>query len=318
MRSSNLDFATNPHDLNALDDQAAWLTQAGEQGWLLVDTALIDFDRVQAIAFGYGAEVFNTLSDSSLSVYRSKAPHLLQLPPVRHATQALLEELGDIDRLAPAMSWFCSVSSAQALCADLAWLAQAVVEDDVKVYARFADTRVLPDLLQSMSVSQRARIARHMAEWRYFNRSGHVCSVQLADTPAPDLAVMTQTGILIDRVQTDRLIAAAEADSMFALLLSNTPELVPADDRAAFHARLAEDLERASAYKMTVARDRFQFLVLSLSCGRDFDKSRSLNDTWTHVANGASLTDLMQGWPEHTWADLELAGGTHRLASAKV
>lgn len=308
----------NAHDLNTLNDQSVWLTQADLQGWLLVDTALVDFDRVHAIALGYGAEVFNTLADSSLSVYRSRAPHLLQLPPVRHATQALLEEVGDIDRLAPAMSWFCSASSPQALCADFAWLAQAVVEDDVKVYARFADTRVLPDLLHSMSPSQRARLARHMTEWRYFARGGQVCAIALTETPPPDLAVMTQTGISFDQAQTDALIAAAEADAMFALLLSNTPELVPKDDRAAFHARLSDDLERASTYKVTAARDRLQFLVLSLSCGKDFDKSRSLNDTWMHVANGASLTDLMQGWPEYTWADLELTGGAHRLASTKV
>jgi Domain of unknown function (DUF4123) len=274
--------------------------------WMVVDAALVDTKRLKQIAGSLRWNMSNALEGSALERFGAQGPQLIEMNGDASAVTAGLKRLIDIDKRAPAFSVIESpvpLKELQSLCG---YLALAQVDGDLKVHCRFADTRVLPHLLNALSAPQLARVSMAITRWSWVDHLGQ--NRQWA-TPARALT----TGLAdasphleLNMAQFNALLDASEPDTMFSLLTENTPELVPADARGDFRDALAAILATANGLMLTSPNDRWQFVVLSLSCGVKFHEHPELQPMWLTIKQGTStLVDEMKLWGDALWAELE-------------
>jgi hypothetical protein len=307
-----MDFACNEVEVASVAGLIADTGKnEGAAAWLLIDAALIDSRELAAVAARKGWSLRNSLAGSRLDSFGHRAPQLVELSGAPEAALKALESVRATDRAAPAMSVFHSRMPLSELCALFAWLAHPRIDGELDLHCRFADTRVLPHLLSVLWPAQRLRVSRCIEHWWWFDRMGKVVEWQggtLDDGADPSDGV---DQMQVDKAQFDALLAASEPDTMFTLLLDNTPELVPTSQRGQFHQTLVDALAGANARKLQTANDRLQFVILSLSCGHGFHLHADLAATWAAVKDrGATLCDQMKQWSDELWTSLESAAPT--------
>lgn len=279
----------------------------GDSRWLVIDAALLSPPPLLLQRWHSLGEHFNALEDSRLARFGDAAPSVLKVSEDASAT--IVRTLAVMHGNAPqatAVSMICSAASAHELKRLFAYLACPQLDDDLSAHCRFADTRVLPQLLQHLTAEQSAHCAAVMSGWHWLDRRG-ACETWL---PAPDAqpVLLLPDAVLRLRVaQYGAMLDAAEPDTLFAALAGTVPELVPDDAGAAFHDKLQRILAQASRLMVTQPADRQQFVVLGLSLGEEFHRHRDLATTWQAVAAGASFSAQMQLWSDSLWGDLEAA-----------
>ena len=276
---------------------------SGLTSWLLVDAALLDRRQLAWAVAASGWHTVNTLRGSRLEAFGDSAPHMIAMRGDPPAVSRGLERLVAIDRTAPAVSAFASSSCVEELQRLFRYLGDARIDDDMDVYCRFSDTRVLPSLLAVQTPEQAEYIGRSISVWKWFGRCEDVDQwVRPVPSPKPDLG----DRIRLSAAQFNAMLNASEADALFTLLLEGTPELVPQAQRGQFHKRLCLFLNTAATYSVTTPRDQMQFAVLSLTCGESFHLHPQLAATWAAMRkNGSRLTEEMKSWSDDLWATLE-------------
>ena len=285
--------------------------QARPPAWALIDMALLTPEQRDSLnrQARWGMP-FNAFKATSLEAFGDQAPHLLELPadtqPLRNALLYLFRLAGD----APAISLLRGVDSQVPLQHTFAYMAKVRIEQrKAPVHCRFADTRVLPELLGCLTTSQRLRIAFAIQSWYWPTREGALAAWQGA-IGATEIKMRDDSSTLqLSVKQFRRMQHAAEPDSIFLMLCQQTPELVPAVARGAFHAKLMRMLATAEALGIKEIKDKLQFVVLSLTCGEDFHAVQALQPTWVKVAEGGHLHLLMQAWSDALWEQLDACDG---------
>ena len=304
---STMQFACDPLQNSTLDRAAAWLeTEAPSVCWLLVDAAVVDSAWLASVAADAGTACVNSLARSPLVVFGDQAPQLLA---IRRATQALevVRRLAFPDRTAPAFSLFKSEVSVSQLQDLFGYLALPLVEGGLELHCRFADTRVLPSLLRTLSPAQAARVAVSIDEWSWFSRTNDVDRWSAKDRRRAGVYTPDANArIALTNEQFASMLDASEADTIFSTLLDKTPEIVAKKHRGEFHARLQQHLDVATDRSVVQPADRLQFVVLGLTCGADFHRHPDLLPTWRSIQEStASLVELMKTWSDKLWGELQ-------------
>ncbi|MGY0611833.1 DUF4123 domain-containing protein [Luteimonas sp. A501] len=275
--------------------------------WALADFALLTPDAVAALRQDGAA---NALSGSALAAFGEHAPHLIELPSadpshIGERVAKLVRRSGD----ASAISVLQTDAGLSELRSLAAYLSRVRIEGNPRpVHCRFADTRVLPHVLEVLSTTQRRRVGAVVQQWHWFNRLGVPESVSFdtGNSQSPD----PESFLHFDISQFRAVRRKAEADAIFKLLLEQTPSLVPASDRGHFYQDLTGVLDTADGYGVEQLDDRLQFVVLSLSCGRDFHRLACLDETWNAIKDGnARLATRMTDWDDAMWQQLEHRSG---------
>jgi Domain of unknown function (DUF4123) len=301
-----MDFACDAVDRATVDAFAKEALRRDEQApWLLIDAALLDDNQLESQLRMRGWNGHSALAASPLAAFDKRAPQLIQLTEPADAIARGIWALTSLGRDAPAFSMLHSSAPLEELQRVFAYLAYAILEDDMPVHCRFADTRVLPSLLSVLSLTQAARVSHVVASWRWWDRQNSarcwpekLTGEQGGRGAAQDDAQHVKLG----SEEFASMLDAAEADSIFMQLVDTTPELVPDTRRGQFHQRLRTQLAQAAGRGVTQASDRLQFVVLSLSCGDGFHEHRVLESTWASVAqHGARLSEVMAGWDDALW-----------------
>jgi hypothetical protein len=305
-------FARNPSNERLMLEHLAEVPPLASARWLLIDPALLDDERLKRLLTMTGWPTHNSLAGSPMEAFGDKAPQLLSLPSDAEHAHAMLRRLMALNPLASAVSLVTSSGSLSALQQLFGYLAQARIDGDLQVHCRFADTRVLPHLLSTLSAPQLAKVSKAIQQWVWTDHLGQAASWSaktiVADVAAPDMAGQLE----LDARQFGAMLDASEADTVFSLLVDNTPELVPPKNLGDFRDRLSTILERATARHLAAPNDRWQFAVLALSCRDGFDDHPGLQKTWLAVAEGATLVDEMKLWDDELWARLE---GRHHASA---
>jgi hypothetical protein len=305
-------FARNPSNDETVLELLAAMAQPLEARWLLIDPALLDGQRLKQLLTMTGWPTHNTLAGSPMEAFGDKAPQLVSLPGDTEEAHAVVRRLIALNPVASAFSLVTARADLSQLQQLFGYLAQARIDGDLQVHCRFADTRVLPHLLAALAAPQLARVSNEIEQWAWTDHLGQAASWSAkgvaADAVAPDVSPHLE----LDARQFSTMLDASEPDTVFSLLVDNTPELVPAQDLGDFRDRLSTILERATARRLAAPNDRWQFAVLALSCKDAFDDHPGLQATWQAVAKGATLVDQMKLWDDELWAQLE----TRQHASA--
>jgi Domain of unknown function (DUF4123) len=303
-----MDFARNPAGTTVLRDWVETVDSSrGAPLWLLADTALLNGTRFRELISSLRWAVSNVLQGSLLEAFGAHAPHLVALPTETNSVIAGLERIVSLDPLSPAFSLIKSAASRTQLSRLTDYLAQARIDGDLLVHCRFADARVLPQLLQGLSVEQRSRVSVDITAWSWLDHLGTIQNWNAGDGATPDSAEPDSSPHLeLDKSQFGAMLDASEPDTTFSLLMDNTPELVPSHGRGQFRDHLSQILARASMRCLVAPNDRLQFVILSLGCGDAFHDHRALQATWLAIAQrGATLVDEMKGWSDELWDQLQ-------------
>lgn len=304
-----MEFACDRVQDATLASAAEWLGRpagAPLASWLLVDAALIAVGRLSSLSNAAGFAYVNSLGRCPLAAFGDQAPQLLA---VRDAGQALelVRGLMFPDRTAPAFSFFRSSASISDLQELFGYLALPQVEGGLELHCRFADTRVLASLLNTLSPAQALRVGALISEWCWFTRTSEIDRWFAADgeQPGADTPDPQPRARLTDQ-QFTSMLDAGEADTIFSSLIEKTPELVPEEFRGQFHLILQKYLDAATRRFVSQPNDRLQFVVLCLTVGEDFDRHPDLDATWRSIRKSeASLSELMKTWSDGLWNELE-------------
>ena len=139
----------------------------------------------------------------------------------------------------PMLSALATYESAEQLAQRLAaWCIVEVEGQDFNF--RFPDTRRLPTILQTLTLTQRAEFTGNAVAWHYINREGAWCSLPLA----PGLTQLSITEkTTLDGKQFEQLLADSEPDEVWTQLLDRGvgTNLLPSER----HASLVDALHMA-------------------------------------------------------------------------
>jgi hypothetical protein len=303
-------FARNPLQHSQLRDFALATEQGEGTKWLLVDHGVIDADKSLRIADRLGWHRHVAFSGSTLEVFGTDGPQLLEIPasPQHDLIEALARWIA-IEPTAVGLSILCSSATLEDLQSVLAYLALATVGDEQRMHCRCADVRVLSHLLPTLLPQQSLRIARVVQSWWWPDELGtarHWSAERVSGEEQPGTQADSSTHLQLTPNQFARLLDASEPDIIFSLLLDKTSELVPSEGRGNFRLVLQRILATATRFAVEETPDRLQFVVLSLATGETFHAHPGLAQTWLRIREqGASLTREMQSWSDDLWAELD-------------
>lgn len=303
-------FASDKPDQEQVEAVIRWARHPAEsQIWALLDMALLDQAKFVALAKRNGLSLVSAYAHSDLAAFGDNAPQMLKLPNSEDARREVVRSLVSLAGNATALSWLQSNEAASSLQQVFAYLAKVRVEDrKMPIHCRFADTRVLPELLDVLLPEQQRQITSTIAAWCWINRQGNLRSwagirVELAAELEGELLHLS-----LEQFRT--MQRAAEPDAIFMMLNQKTPELVPKTHLGALHGQICRVLCVADGYGVKTIKDRLQFVVLSLTCGEDFHTDAELQAMWRQILEqGASLSELMQGWSDALWQRLDARDG---------
>jgi hypothetical protein len=303
-------FARNHIQPSQLRDFLLAIAQTADRKWLLVDHGVIDVTKSLRIADTLGWPRHVALSGSSLDAFGTSGPQLLEVPvsPPADLVEALARWIA-IEPTAAGLSVVSSSGAPDELQSVLAYLALATVEDDQRLHCRFADVRVLINLLPALSPTQSLRVAGAVQSWWWLDELGecrHWSAKPATADQQPATTPDQSDHLQLSNGQFARMLDASEADIIFSLLLDKTSELVPATGRGNFRLNLQRILATATRFAVTQTPDRLQFVVLSLATTETFHAHPELASTWLNIReHGASLTREMESWSDDLWAKLD-------------
>lgn len=296
-------FACDAPVDSAQTDILAWMqSEPSATYWALVDAALLGASTFATAARHHQWPANNALANTPLEGFGEVAPHLISIHGSAHEREKQIKQLLRLTRGTSALSWLRSAYPLRALQMLFGYLAKAQVRGRARpIHLRFADTRILPSLLQTLSPSQQCRVVDIVEGWRWFDRYGHFYGQFVQHDAVAAVAMDSEAYLHLSMEQFDQLLTDAEADGVFYKLTLKRPELVPPQHRAAFRQRLAASLSVASEMNLSTEQDRWLFVLLSLSYGDGFHRCEALVPTWEVIReHGAGLQEQMQGWSAET------------------
>lgn len=241
-------------------------------------------------------------ANTALQEFGTAAPHLLTSPEGDAEPLAWLNHLFADCGNKPMLSVIASPLSAEALVRHMRPYLIAMTADTVEWPVRWGDTRVLPSLLETLPQIQRSHFLAPVARWWSPARGGDLLHWEGAGTlPAP--AGFDKLP-LSDEIFAN-LVDVAEADSVLSKLHDSQPDLLSTDSPAECHARVARNLEVASANGIQAAPAREHFSALALLLADDFTQHAAMAELLRRTRRGADYINEVAALTDDFWRATE-------------
>jgi hypothetical protein len=296
-------FAVNPWPPGTPERLLAALQQAGAQAsasgyaYVLLDAS---FDQSLPTAFPWRRHVECSLyDDTPLNGLKTAAPVLLSLPDAPETQLTWLHELAGQCAGKPMLSLLHSALPAATLAAHLRPYLRARTKDSLEWPVRWADTRVLPALIATMTPTERTHLLAPLQAWITTDRQGEIIQWQGQGNPYPE-AVDFDCWPLEDS-RFANLVDEAEADAVIASLHETQPDLFDAQAPASNHACVKRHLVIATQNAIAGAGARRHFAMLALCLKDDFSTHPALLHLLKRIRAGADYQTEVAALPAEFW-----------------
>lgn len=258
------------------------------------------FDQKLPTVFPWRRFVECTLyDDTRLAGLKAVAPHLLRLPDKTERQAPWLKELAEACGGKPMLSLLYSAIPAQALVAHIRPYLLARTEDSLEWPVRWADTRVMPTLLATMTPAEREHFLAPLHAWLYIDRTGEMLDWQGegSSNPAPaDFDCWP-----LDDGRFSRLVSEAEADAVIGALHDTQPDLFNTREPDANHACIKRHLAIASRNGIEGAGQRRHLAMLALALKDDFTEHPAMQSMLERTREGADYAAEVAALPADFW-----------------
>lgn len=297
-------FAVDPAKPGVPERILATLCQLREQHpgatiycYLLVDAG---FERALTSSFPWRRMLEGSLYDGMrLEGLKEVAPHLLRLPDDPDRQLAWLQQLLAVCTGKPMLSILFSAIPACSLRAHFLPYLLTRTEDSMEWPVRWADTRVLPGLIATLTPDERQHLLSPLFIWMAIDRQGDVIQWAGDGNPQPESADFDCWPL--DGGRFGQLVAMAEADAVLSQIDDTQPDLLVGGAPAAIHSCAQRHLEIASQHNIAGAGARRHFTMLSLSLSADFINDLSMISVLKRIKNGADYRSEISALPPSFW-----------------
>lgn len=195
----------------------------------------------------------------------------------------------DLAALLESAKWACGLAVVQTslpfqeLCSRLKSRFRVHLPDNFDAILRYADTRILPVMLDVLSPQQRAAFFGIANHWAYLNRQGLWTEVQEVVPSAED---PTLTPLRLSESQQSALIAAAEIDFVLGLLREQEHQALRGLAPPQQYDRTADAVALAHGYNISATPDIAAFCSIALAEREGFHAEEPWRSELQAVQNG--------------------------------
>lgn len=283
--------------LQALRERA----QVSVYNYILLDAS---FDQNLPTAFPWRQHVEGTLyDDTRLAELKAVAPHLLRLPDNPEKQLTWINELAKACAGKPMLSVLCSAVPAEELIAHFRAYLQARTEDSLEWPVRWADARVLPILITSLTSAECTHFMAPIHAWSCLDRSGEILEWSgdgLPNPAPPDFDCWP-----LDDARFSHLVAEAEADAIIGALHDTHPDLFDELEPAMAHAIVKNSLPLANLYCLESAGSRQHFAMLALMLDEKFAEHPAMQAVLNKSRKGGDYAVEIAALPAEFWQQTE-------------
>lgn len=250
----------------------------------------------------YASPSVQMLETSRYAAYEELAPRLI---PLDNLSASKLEWFLSASDGVPALSFVeLHAPDSKPQLQSLIWLAEAKTADDMQLYCRYTDTRILPVLLDKLTENQTAVLAASIRRWAWVNREGQLSQkLFVAPEAASDDAIPP---LSFDNPPFAQLMQAAEADLIFGMLRESSPEIIPETTPFDIHRRLSNLLDAGRERGVVDASDQLQFAAIAWSSSETFYQLPCLAPSWEIIRKQkARFSDVLKTWDDRIWEQID-------------
>lgn len=205
----------------------------------------------------------------------------------------------------PMLSFLASSLEPHALAMHFSSFLKAETEDRQRFLLRFADTRILPVLIDILDSSPCDILLHPIAHWWSIDRMGKLQILPLPKASSIKKSIPPLAALPLTDQQFAALIDAAEADAIIEQLLLIVPEQCATFEPGNLHLFIAQQLEFANRFGIESTPDRIAYCIGAFnSRGKLHENPHALalfNDRrWQPGDLSSALADL----PEECWAQI--------------
>ena len=225
--------------------------------------AIVDAGFASRLTRRVRREALSIGRDSDLADMRDHLPFVLPLDSAPRVEQ--LEALQLETEGLPMLSFVASPVSAEDLVRELRRFLIARTEDDARWPVRFADTRILPVLLEELTRDPaKYDVPEALAAWWWPRRDGRLAVfLNVATSSKPDASGNAE--LALSDFQFARMMSAAQADAVLAKMHRACPELLGRHVPHENHAIVRAALELLDARRFDSVELQLRWATLALS-----------------------------------------------------
>ncbi|MFG6447146.1 DUF4123 domain-containing protein [Roseateles sp. BYS180W] len=283
--------------------------EAGRAHWVvLVDASMVEADVLAAWQRQYGMTWEPLLTEAQFVALGKYGP---LVSPLAEWSEEALQSWARRCAGIPAWSLVCANRDQAQLQTALSSLARVVTADGLLLHCRFADTRVSANLLEALSEPQRQLVGSGLQQWSWPHRQGHALQTQAFAQASSDSGLLGDRpfrppAIELTDAQYTLMLRQAEPDMVYQLLHERMPEACPDAPGGEVHQRLCHLIERARHHGLDALNELFEYVVLALAVGDDFDQHALVQPLWpSYKSSGLAFGQWAAAWPAPVWQALD-------------
>lgn len=237
-------------------------------------------------------------TDTRLAGLLDVSPHLVPLAKRNEQQLRGLNTLAHACRSKPMLSLLVSPLNASDLCRHFTPWLLAKTDDGSEWPTRWADTRVLPNLLDCLSDNERTELLAPLQAWLVVDRSAqiHLWPGQGRTTPSGHEGPWQ-----LDDTRYARLLDAGEADAVISQIDDRQHALLEGRLPAEVHREVSRLLGIASTAGIHAAGERQHFASLGLMLKPEFTEHPALQSLLHQTRQGADYLPAIAQLPEAFW-----------------
>ncbi|MGQ5524607.1 DUF4123 domain-containing protein [Chitinimonas sp. PSY-7] len=254
----------------------------------------------------FDATIVNRAAKAGVAVYAGTdlaelgelSPRIVAMASERSSRETQLRSLLRSCATMPMFSFIASPLSAQALAQGFASMVMANTPDGLALTLRFADTRVLPALLATLTAQQQQTHLAMLSYWWWSDRDGQLQAFQHRNPPAA--SVTTEVLTLTD-AQFAQLVTSGEADALLGQLYEARREMVRFHQPYENHALVEKAIRLVQARGWHSVPAQFRLASVALVIGEGFATVPEVAAAIKDATSADDLITRIDNLPAHVW-----------------